>query len=319
MERVREEKRGKLTLRIVTAKVGYSGVVNSDKGQLARVDGNDPVELWRRLEQEAAKSSKDYVGFDGARTRFLRFFPGGFDTTRYASAEREYKLQAKHQLDTTVPLDQARTGSGFGEAALAVYRKTNLLFQIEKARVTELLRGPSADGFVRAAARVASGEGASALADMAQLAKRHNAASWTAITYLPFLWRPEQHMFLKPQVTKDFAERVGHRFVHAYRAAIDMTVYDSLLDLVARTRDEIADLHPRDRIDVQSFIWVVGAYNETDAFHIVTAKREISPGMSIAISHIVPHDLVNDLSTWNPISPDRPDKQPPLRRPDQSR
>lgn len=264
MKTIREEKRGSLTLRLVNEKTGYAGVILSAQGRLALLRGDDPVELWRRLEQEAAKSSKDYVGFDGARTRFLHFFPGGFESAHYISEERDYKLQAKHQLDTTVPLDQARIGSGFGEAALAVYRKTNLLFQIEKARVTELLRGPSADAFVRAAARFASGEGASVLADMARLAKPHNAASWTAITYLPFLWRPEQHMFLKPEVTKDFAERVGHGFVHAYRAAIDMTVYDSLLDLVARTGQEIADLHPRDRIDVQSFIWVVGAYVDAD-------------------------------------------------------
>jgi hypothetical protein len=31
-------------------------------------------------------------------------------------------------------------------------------------------------------------------------------------TYRPFLWRPEEHMFLKPEVTKDFAVRVEHRF-----------------------------------------------------------------------------------------------------------
>lgn len=265
METIRTEPRGKLTLRLLKDKTGYVGVVISDKGRLDRLEGSDREELWRRLEQAAARSSKGYVGFDGARTRFLHFFPGGFELARYTSEERDYKLQAKHQLDTTVPLDQARTGNGLGEAALAVYRKTNLLFQIEKARVTELLRGPSADAFVRAAARFASGERASALADMARLAKPHNAANWTAITYLPFLWRPEQHMFLKPEVTKDFAERVGHGFVYAYRAAIDMTVYDSLLDLVARTGQEIADLHPRDRIDVQSFIWVVGAYTEADA------------------------------------------------------
>ena len=30
------------------------------------MEGSDPVELWRRPEQEAAQSSKDYVGFDGA-------------------------------------------------------------------------------------------------------------------------------------------------------------------------------------------------------------------------------------------------------------
>ena len=93
------------------------------------MQGDNPVELWRRLEQEAAKSSKDYVGFDGARARFLQFFPTGFETPDYLTGERNYKVEAKHQLDATVPLDQACTGNGFGEAVLAVYRKTNLLFR----------------------------------------------------------------------------------------------------------------------------------------------------------------------------------------------
>jgi hypothetical protein len=35
-------------------------------------------------------------------------------------------------------------------------------------------------------------------------------------------------------------------------------VYESLLDLVAKTEANIGDLQPEDRIDVQSFIWVVG-------------------------------------------------------------
>jgi hypothetical protein len=30
--------------------------------------------------------------------------------------------------------------------------------------------------------------------------------------------------------------------------------------LVARSNNEIADLKPRDQIDVQSFIWVIGGY-----------------------------------------------------------
>jgi hypothetical protein len=34
------------------------------------------------------------------------------------------------------------------------------------------------------------------------------------------------------------------------------------LDLVAKTETELTDLKPRDRIDLQSFIWVVGDYQD---------------------------------------------------------
>ena len=69
-------------------------------------------------------------------------------------------------------------------------------------------------------------------------------------------------MFLKPEVTKDFAARVGHRFASDYTPRLEIGVYDSLLDLAAKTSNELASLRPRDRIDVQSFIWVVGASDE---------------------------------------------------------
>lgn len=69
-------------------------------------------------------------------------------------------------------------------------------------------------------------------------------------------------MFLKPEATKDFATRVGHRFADDYEARLHLPVYESLLDLVARTERELADMRPGDRIDIQSFIWVVGDYQE---------------------------------------------------------
>lgn len=96
---------------------------------------------------------------------------------------------------------------------------------------------------------------------MEQALKPHGIAKWTAVTYLPFLWKPAAHMFLKPEVTKNFASRVGHRFAHDYIPQLKPDVYGSLLDLAAETEKEIAALEPRDRIDIQSFIWVVGEYD----------------------------------------------------------
>ena len=62
--------------------------------------------------------------------------------------------------------------------------------------------------------------------------------------------------------TKDFAARVGHKFASDYEPRLNLDVYHSLLDLVSETEQELADLQPRDRIDVQSFIWVIGDYKE---------------------------------------------------------
>ena len=97
---------------------------------------------------------------------------------------------------------------------------------------------------------------------MERALKPHDNAKWTVATYLSFLWRPNKHMFLKPEVTKDFAARVGHRFASDYEPRLNIEVYDSLLDLASKTTTELVDLKPRDRIDVQSFIWVVGDYKD---------------------------------------------------------
>ena len=209
--------------------------------------------LWATRENE---------GIREARARFLHFFPGGFASPDYAKRERTYKEEAKARLDASVPIDAALHANGLGLAALSSFHGTNLLSPFEKMRVADLLRGPSADAFLRAASRFTLGVEAHDLAEMAALAKPHECAKWTVLTYLPFFWHPDTHMFLKPEVTKDFAARVGHPFIHAYTAEISMAVYDSLRDLAARTAQEITDLTPRDRIDVQSFIWTVGAYTD---------------------------------------------------------
>ena len=261
---IRTTKLGKIELRLVEKDGRFFGLaIAADGRKVAQVDGDVADDVWRLLHDEAGKGSAHYFGFDGARARFLTFFPGGFHSEGFAAEERDYKVKAKTALETNAPVEEAATGSGFGETVLAAFRATNMLFSVEKARIQEAMRGPSADRFVRAAARFAIGGGAPAeLAEMEAALAPHEIAKWTVVTYLPFLWRPEQHMFLKPEVTKDFAERVGHPYANRYEPRLDVGVYESLLDLTARTQAEIADLKPHDCIDVQSFIWVVGDYKE---------------------------------------------------------
>ena len=69
-------------------------------------------------------------------------------------------------------------------------------------------------------------------------------------------------MFLKPEVTKNLPLVLAIVSPTITEPRLNIAVYDSLLDLAERTATEIADLQPRDRIDVQSFIWAVGDYKE---------------------------------------------------------
>lgn len=257
-ETIRTGKLGKKELRLVRMNGRFFGLADGVKC----IEGDSADDVWQRLHDEAGKSDPKYFGFNGARNRFLKFFPNGFHSDGYASQERNYKVVAKAKLDETAPLDQAAEGRGFGEAVLAVFRATNMLSPFEKTRLQEVLRGPRADDFVQAAARFTLEASASNLIAMEQALKPHDNAKWTVATYLPYLWRPDIHMFLKPEASKDFATRVGHRFAADYEARLDLPVYQSLLDLTDRTAAEIADLRPRDLIDIQSFVWVVGDYQE---------------------------------------------------------
>jgi hypothetical protein len=260
MKTMRESTMGRATLRLVQTAEGYAGIVIANGAATPPIRGDDADDVWRQLCDEAAKSDPSFFGYDGARKRFLRIFHEGFAAPAYDRQERGYKIAAKEKLDTVAPLAQALSGSGLGEAVLGIFRATNLLSPFEKVRLQEALRSQSADAFIQGAARFAQGEKKRGLVEMAQALKPHGVAKWTAVTYLPFLWSPDTQMFLKPAVTNNFASRVGHRFAHDYTPELQIGVYESLLDLTAETEREISELAPRDRIDVQSFIWVVGEY-----------------------------------------------------------
>ena len=150
-EKIREAIAGDATLRLFKVDGGYKGAVIVGK-TMTVVEGSDPDDVWRRMHDEAGKANPKYFGFDGARNRFLHFFPNGFHAADYAERERDYKIAAKSKLDLTAPIEDAATGAGFGELILAVFRATNLLSPFEKTRLQDVLREPNADLFIQAAA-----------------------------------------------------------------------------------------------------------------------------------------------------------------------
>ena len=255
---IRQGTLGKYNLRLVQKDGQFYGLVDGKKC----VDGTDADDVWRRLHCDAGKADPKYFGYAGARKRFLKFFPNGFHSDGFSSQERDYKLAASKKLDAAAPLAEALNGCGLGKAVLSAFHATNMLSPFEKARIADVLRGRDADAFVQATARFTVDATAATLSEIERVLRPHDCAKWTVATYLPFLWRPEAHMFLKPEATKEFAERVGHQLALVYRAQLDLDTYSLLLDLADETLNELSDLDPRDRIDIQSFIWVVGDYRE---------------------------------------------------------
>ena len=69
--------------------------------------------------------------------------------------------------------------------------------------------------------------------------------------------RPQDEMFVKPVVMKRAAESYGFDLEYASRPG--WTTYSSVLRFAEQIRRDVEDLGPRDMIDLQSFIWVLGS------------------------------------------------------------
>ena len=76
-------------------------------------------------------------------------------------------------------------------------------------------------------------------------------------TVFGFIAQPEKHIFFKPTVTRTAAERYGFDLEYQSRPSWD--VYQNVLEFASVVASDLRDLRPRDMIDIQSFIWVIGS------------------------------------------------------------
>ncbi|MDQ6894356.1 MAG: hypothetical protein M3167_16965 [Acidobacteriota bacterium] len=212
------------------------------------------------------------------RRRFLRFFPGGFRDETYLDWERNYKEEAHRAwLEALNPVRYRSllAGKKFEEIALEAVRiesRTNLLFSFEKMALRDAVRTPAgAAAFSKGLYEFLHGRGNPSnrferwCETVGGLPRRQTRVlTWPVVTVFGFLARPEEHTFLKPTATKKAAERCGYDFEYVSRP--NRVTYASLLGLAARLRRELADLNPRDMIDIQSYIWVAGSdeYDKMD-------------------------------------------------------
>lgn len=257
---IREQAFGKAAVRLVQTQTGLKALVLSGGKVAQSFDGMDADKLWAAAVAAVGKSAPGFWGYADAIQRFRNIFADGFSNADYISSERAYKATAAKFIGEHLPLEAAKHPTPeLCEIANKAFAKTNMATPIEKTRVQALLRSSKGVAYLSAVAELAEG-GKTALPRLDALMREHGQPSWPCATYLPFFWKNQSAMFLKPQITKDFAKRVGHRFVSDYDARLNWETYASLLDLAEECERELTALAPADRIDVQSFIWVVGEY-----------------------------------------------------------
>ena len=220
-----------------------------------------PLVPRRQLSKEAIR----------CRRRFLKFFPGGFNDPTYHEWERNYKQDAYDRWCAELRRPRLRELIDGGDyemvarKAVATESRTNLLFSFEKIALRDAVRArEGAEAFVKGLFDFLHGRGSDRerfeawVGVLAELPRRQTRVlTWPLATVFGFIGQPEKHIFLKPMVTRRAAQAYGCDFHYTSRP--NWETYVSLLEFAETLREEQADLGPRDMIDLQSFIWVLGS------------------------------------------------------------
>jgi hypothetical protein len=205
------------------------------------------------------------------RRKFLRFFPRGFSDPKYFAWERGYKIEAHLKWQETLNRRDFRkllNGGAYqqiAEIAARIESKTNLLFSFEKMAFRDAVREPQGarifgEGlydllYGRGSEERRFGAWCDAVAKLPR--KQTRVLTHPIVTVFPFIASPDRFIFLKPNVTKRAAEAYGFEF--NYNSRPSWKVYSSLLEFAERIRSDLRQMRPKDMIDIQSFIWVLGS------------------------------------------------------------
>jgi hypothetical protein len=87
--------------------------------------------------------------------------------------------------------------------------------------------------------------------------KQTRVLTWPVVTVFGMIASPHEHIFLKPNVTRIAAEAYGFPF--EYHSHPNWPTYASYLRFAERVRRDTKDLRPRDMIDLQGYLWVLGS------------------------------------------------------------
>lgn len=230
----------------------------------------------RRLSTRFRPSRPGAAGLTPAarrcRRKFLNVFPNGFRDDTYVDWERGYKWQAHERWCELLRRALFRSCLDAGEYetiakyAVSIESRTNLLFSFEKMALRDAVRGrTAARQFAEGLWSLLYEESESDeerferwVATLDELPRRQTRVlTWPMATIWGFIAQPEEHIFIKPTVTRRAA--VAYGFDFDYRSRPNWATYCSMLEFAGRLREDQGNLGARDMIDLQSFIWVQGS------------------------------------------------------------
>jgi hypothetical protein len=230
-----------------------------------------PRSAARRVPRNRAPPPVLSLRAQRCRAKFREYFPGGFYDAAYVDSERDYKWRAHQRWEAQLGQDVFRRMMRQGAygtiaaQAIAIESRTNLLFSFEKMALRDAVRTPDgARAFATGLYDLLHGTGEPGLRFdewckiLAALPRRQTRVlNWPIATVFGFLAQPKLHFFLKPMVTRRAFAAYGLPYTYVPRP--NAVSYAGLLALTRAIKRDLADMRPRDQIDIQSFLWVQGS------------------------------------------------------------
>jgi hypothetical protein len=214
---------------------------------------------------------KRLPGPEKCRRKFLHSFPDGFRDETYIDWERGYKWAAHERWASELARNEfkdlldAGSYQEIARLAVTIESRTNLLFSFEKMAIRDAVKSTEgARAFAEGLFDFLHGRGnvetrfnrwIEVVSNLPR--KQTRVLTWPVVTVFGFIAQPETHIFLKPMVTRRAAEE--YEFPFEYRSRPNWDTYQNLLQFAEQVRRDTRDLHPRDMIDLQGFIWVQGS------------------------------------------------------------
>jgi hypothetical protein len=203
--------------------------------------------------------------------KFLKFFKKGFYDQTYLDWERNYKWKAHEEWEKELnekefkKLLSEKNYQEIAKRAVRIESRTNLLFSFEKMALRDAVTSPKgAELFSKGLFNYIYG--AEPLEQrfnhftttLAQLPRKQTRVlTWPLQTVFGFIANPKEHIFLKPRVTQNAAKVYEYNF--EYHTKPNWKTYKNLLNFAKKIKTDFPDLKPRDYLDLQSFIWVMGS------------------------------------------------------------
>jgi hypothetical protein len=208
--------------------------------------------------------------------KFMFYFKKGFSTPKYEDWERGYKWEAHimwlELLNKKVFKSLLSSGDyiEIAKRATRIESKTNLLFSFEKMALRDAVKteeGAKAfsEGlfnYIYGGATLENRFNNWVNTVAALPRKQTRVLTWPLVTVFGFIANPDEHIFLKPRVTQIAAEKYGFKF--QYTSKPNWITYLHYLSFAEQVGIDLSDLHPKDMIDIQSFLWVLGSEEYPD-------------------------------------------------------